>query len=66
MRGFTTAEGWEGVTDTHSKTGQKERERELGERQGGRAEEGRGREIAGQTRFPLDGLAAENVPLLGK
>lgn len=35
-------------------------------RQGGRAEGGRGREIAGQTRFPLDGLAAENVPLLGK
>lgn len=28
--------------------------------------EGREDEIEGQTRFPLDGLAAENVPLLGK
>lgn len=27
---------------------------------------GREKEIEGQTRFPLDGLAAENVPLLGK
>lgn len=27
---------------------------------------GRENEIEGQTRFPLDGLAAENVPLLGK
>lgn len=27
---------------------------------------GREKEIEGQTRFPLDALATENVPLLGK
>lgn len=38
------------------------------EGKGGKVGEGkrREREIAGQTRFPLDGLAAENAPLLGK
>lgn len=51
-----------GGSDTQSKTG---RERESkGGKVGG--ETGREREIAGQTRFPLDGLAAENAPLLGK
>lgn len=55
------------MTDLRSKTGQGESARErAGGRQGGMAEGRRGREIAGQTRFPLDGLAAENVPLLGK
>ena len=45
----------------------RERERER-ERKGGKGGGGAGREreIAGQTRFPLDGLAAENAPLLGK
>lgn len=46
---------------TQSKTG---RERAREERWEG--EEGREKETAGQTRFPLDGLAAENAPLLGK
>lgn len=54
-----------GGSDTHgAKQAESERAREE------RWEEGRGLgregEIAGQTRFPLDGLAAENVPLLGK
>ena len=48
---------------------EREREKEKNERRGKRErEEGGGEEeeIVGQTRFPLDGLAAENAPPLGE
>lgn len=51
-----------GGSDTH-RAKQAERESKGG-KVGGK--KGREREIAGQTRFPLDGLAAENSSLLGK
>lgn len=57
-----TASQWEGEGVTHT---EQNRPRERAREEGWQGEEG-GREIVGQTRFPLDGLAAENVPLLGK
>lgn len=57
-----TASQWEGEGVTHT---EQNRPRERAREEGWQGEEG-GREIVGQTRFLLDGLAAENVPLLGK
>lgn len=53
-----------GGTTTKTHTEQNRPRESKGGKVGG--EPGREREIAGQTRFPLDGLVAENVPLLGK
>ena len=55
---------WEGEGVTHREQNRPRERESKGGKVGG--EKGREREIAGQTRFPLDGLAAENAPLLGK